>query len=77
MASEEEVLSSTGYPLGAVSPLGLPSPMRVLVDQSVLSEDKISIGSGVRYTTVILSKDSLLRALGEIENGDFCKCEDD
>lgn len=77
MASEEEVLSSTGYPLGAVSPLGLPSPMRVLVDQSVLSEDEISIGSGVRYTTVILSKDSLLQALGEVENGDFCKCEDD
>ena len=36
MASEEEVLRVTGYPLGAVSPFGLPEPLRILVDRSVL-----------------------------------------
>ena len=74
MASEDEVLAATGYPLGAVSPFGTPAPMRVLVDQRVLDEGELSIGSGVRDTTVILSKDDLLRALGDVELGDFCKC---
>ena len=76
MASKEEVLSATGYPLGAVSPLGLPAPMRILVDQSILKEEEISLGSGVRYTTIIMKRAGLIEALGQVEIGDFCKCED-
>ena len=75
MASEEEVIDVTGFPLGAVSPLGLPSPIRILVDRSVLQEDEISIGPGERYTTIIMKQKDLQKALGEIEIGDFCKCE--
>jgi Ala-tRNA(Pro) deacylase len=71
MASEAEVLASTGYPLGAVSPFGLPAPLRILVDRSVLDQEEISIGSGVRYTTILMRKDDLLKALGEVEVGDF------
>ena len=70
-ASEEEVLAATGYERGAVSPFGLPGPMRVLLDESVLSQIEISIGSGVRGTTVILRTDDMMRALGEIEVGRF------
>lgn len=66
-ASPEEVLRVTGYDLGAVSPFGLPSPMRVLVDESVLGPSEISIGSGVRGVTIILERDDMLRALGEVE----------
>lgn len=73
MASEEEVLAATSYPLGAVSPLGLPGPMRILVDQSVLDEEIISMGSGVRNTTIILRSEDLLKALGEVEIGSFCQ----
>ena len=32
LASEEEVLAVTGYPIGAVSPFGLPRPLPVLID---------------------------------------------
>ena len=32
MANEKEVLSVTGYPVGAVSPFGLPAPLRILID---------------------------------------------
>jgi Cys-tRNA(Pro)/Cys-tRNA(Cys) deacylase len=71
LASEAEVLAATGYQPGSVSPFGLPAPMRVLVDRSVLAEDELSIGSGVRYTTVILGRGDLLRALGAYELGDF------
>jgi len=71
MASEEEVLAVTGYRLGSVSPFGLPGKMRILVDRSVFSEEVISIGSGERYTTVIMKTKDMLEALGEYEAGDF------
>ncbi len=63
-ASAEEVRLITGYEIGAVSPFGLPRPMRVLLDESVARETEVSIGSGVRGTTVILATADLLRALG-------------
>jgi Cys-tRNA(Pro)/Cys-tRNA(Cys) deacylase len=71
MASKEEVQQVTGYELGAVSPFGLPKPMRILVDESVFEQAEISIGSGVRNATVILKSADLMNALGEIEVGSF------
>jgi len=71
MASEAEILERTGYPTGAVSPFGLPEPMRILVDESVLQEEEVSLGSGVRYTTVILRRADLMGLLGEAEVGKF------
>lgn len=71
LASEEEVLAVTGYPIGAVAPFGLPQPLRVLVDESVLAQSEVSIGSGHRGTTVILQVADLLRALGDAEVGRF------
>ena len=73
MADESEILTATGYPIGAVSPLGLPGSMRILVDRSVLQEGEISIGSGVRYTTVILDARDLLKVMGQVEVADFTK----
>jgi Cys-tRNA(Pro) deacylase len=67
MANEAEVLAVTGYPIGAVSPFGTARSLRVLVDASVFAEDEISIGSGIRGTTVILKSKDLKRALGEVE----------
>lgn len=73
LARPDEVRAVTGYPIGAVSPFGLPSPMRVLVDQHVFDHLEISIGSGVRNTTVILQSQDLMKALGDVEIGDFVK----
>ena len=67
MANEAEVLAVTGYPVGAVSPFGTKRTMRILVDPGVFVEDEISIGSGVRGTTVILKSADLWRAMGESE----------
>jgi prolyl-tRNA editing enzyme YbaK/EbsC (Cys-tRNA(Pro) deacylase) len=72
-ASEEEVVLVTGYQLGAVSPFGLPAAMRVLVDQSVLLPEEISIGSGIRGTTVIMRSADMIRALGDMETIDVGK----
>lgn len=71
MASPKEILEHTGYVTGAVSPFGLPGEMRILADENVFQEEEISIGSGVRYTTVILRSQDLKRSLDKIEIGKF------
>jgi len=71
LASQEEVLTVTGYQLGAVSPLGLPQPIPILVDESVFAQEEISLGSGVRGTAVILSISDFLVALEPFDRGMF------
>jgi len=67
MASAEEVLEVTGYEIGAVGPFGLPAPLRILIDASVVAQDEVSFGSGVRGTTIFIGVEDLMRALGEVE----------
>jgi Cys-tRNA(Pro) deacylase len=67
MADKDEVLEITGYPIGAVSPFGTATKLRVLVDPNVFVEEEISIGSGIRGMTIILKSNDLKRALGEVE----------
>jgi Cys-tRNA(Pro)/Cys-tRNA(Cys) deacylase len=71
MATEEEVLVVTGYPVGAVSPLGLPRPLRILADASVFRLQEISLGSGVRGVAIIMTSADLQQALGKVEIGIF------
>jgi Cys-tRNA(Pro) deacylase len=67
MATEEEVLQITGYRVGTVSPFGLKHPVRILIDESVLREEEVSLGSGVRQMAIIMKSADLHRALGESE----------
>lgn len=67
MATEEEVLEVTGYRVGTVSPFGLKNPVKVLIDESVLKEEEVSLGSGVRNTAIIMKSADVRRALGEPE----------
>jgi prolyl-tRNA editing enzyme YbaK/EbsC (Cys-tRNA(Pro) deacylase) len=45
----------------------LRNPIKVLIDSSVLKEEQVSIGSGVRSTAIILKTADLRQALGEAE----------
>ena len=67
MATEAEVLEVTGYKVGTVSPFGLKNQVRVMIDASVLREEEISIGSGVRNTAIIMKSADIARALGDLE----------
>jgi len=67
MATEDEVLEVTGYRVGTVSPFGMARPVKVMIDVSVLKEEEISIGSGVRNTAVIMNSVDLQRALADAE----------
>ena len=67
MATEEEVLEVTGYRTGMVSPFGMKNQTRVLIDASVLREEEVSIGSGIRNMAIILKSTDLQRALKDAE----------
>ncbi len=67
MATEEEVLAVTGYRVGTVSPFGLKTPVKILIDASVLQEEEISLGSGIRNTAIIMKSADLQRALDQAE----------
>jgi Cys-tRNA(Pro)/Cys-tRNA(Cys) deacylase len=67
MATEDEVIEVTGYRVGTVSPFGLKNQVKVLIDASVLNEEEISLGSGVRNMAIIMKSADLRRALGDAE----------
>ena len=71
MASGVEVLAATGFVRGAVTPLGLTRPIRILADESVFMNNEISIGSCVRGVAIILKSMDLQVALDQIEIGKF------
>ncbi len=72
-ATEEELLAATGYEHGAAAPFGLPRPMRILIDESVQTQNEISLGSGVRGTAILMKASDLVRALPDAELGSFGK----
>ncbi len=65
MAQRDRLVEVTGYSFGAVSPFGLKQPLRTLADKSIFLPDEVSIGSGVRGTTVIMETAVLRQALGD------------
>ena len=67
MATEEEVLNVTGYRIGTVSPFGLKNPVRILIDESVLRQEELSLGSGSRQVAIIMKSADLRQALQEAE----------
>ena len=67
MATEEEVLEVTGYRIGTVGPFGVKNQVQVLIDASVLKEEEVSIGSGVRNMAIIMQSAELRKALAESE----------
>ena len=57
----------TGYRVGTVSPFGIKTPVKILIDASVLQEEEISIGSGTRQMAIIMKSADVQRALGNPE----------
>ena len=67
MANDEEVLQITGYPPGAVSPIGLKTPVHILADRRIFEQSEISLGSGQRGVAIILASEDLRKAVPEME----------
>lgn len=77
LASEAEVLHVTGYRIGTVAPIGLPSPLRILADEAVFRPEEISLGSGEPNVGVIMKSADLRRVLGAVEVGQFVQTAGD
>jgi len=73
MAEFDEVPQATGYVVGAVPPIALPTQVRVLVDNSVKHYQTVVIGSGVLGYALTLKGSDLLSLLAEAEFDDFTK----
>ena len=71
MASEEEVLQTTGCVPGTVNPFSLTKPMQILVDRSILSLPEVSFGSCRRGVAILLEPEAMLKALKDYELVDF------
>jgi Cys-tRNA(Pro)/Cys-tRNA(Cys) deacylase len=54
MATEDEVQTVTGYRIGTVGPFGLSRQIKILIEAGVLSEEEISLGSGMPNTAIML-----------------------
>ena len=75
MAEFDEIEDTTGYVVGAVPPIALPDSIRVLVDESINSFDKVIIGSGVLGYALALSTTDLLTLLAACDKCSFVKEE--
>ena len=67
MAADEEVLTVTGAVPGTVSPFGLPAPLRILIDEAILSQPEVSLGSGIRGVAILIHPQDLLKAIPGVE----------
>ncbi|MFJ5446369.1 aminoacyl-tRNA deacylase [Methylobacillus methanolivorans] len=73
MAEYDEVPEATGYVVGAVPPIALPTGLKVMVDNSVKDYETVVIGSGVLGYALALKGADLLKMLGDAEQGSFAK----
>ena len=76
MAEFDEVQTATGYIVGAVPPIALPSEIKILVDNSVKDYPIVVIGSGVLGYALSLSSQDLITLLVDAEQGKFTSAWD-
>ncbi|NHV99616.1 MAG: YbaK/EbsC family protein [Thaumarchaeota archaeon] len=63
LATEEEVLNHTGYVAGAVPPVGHVKQVLAIVDESLLSKEKVYAGGGAVNATLEISPIDIVRLL--------------
>lgn len=61
LASPEEVLRETGYPVGAMPPFGHRQPLPTLIDRRVLERLEVYAGGGADDTLLRISPQVILR----------------
>ena len=68
-ASKEEAEKVTNQIYGGISPLGLPSEIKIFIDKEVLKREKIFIGAGNRVSKFFLKPESLVELTqGRVED---------
>lgn len=75
MADADEVRTATGYVVGAVPPVALPSDVKVLVDNSLQAYENLVISSGVLGSAIALKRTDLEKLLTNADHGVFVSQE--
>jgi prolyl-tRNA editing enzyme YbaK/EbsC (Cys-tRNA(Pro) deacylase) len=55
LAQVDEVIEKTGMEYGSITPIGLPKDWLILIDSSILCQEKIIIGSGKLHSKLCIS----------------------
>jgi prolyl-tRNA editing enzyme YbaK/EbsC (Cys-tRNA(Pro) deacylase) len=58
-ASMDTAVSLTGMEYGGITPIGLPADWAILVDQNVIGQERVVIGSGIRGSKLLAATDVL------------------
>jgi Cys-tRNA(Pro) deacylase len=64
LASPEQVLELSGYPVGGVSPFGLSTPLPAVVDASLRRFDTVWVAAGAATAILPIALDDLVRYVG-------------
>ncbi len=64
MASPEFVLSQTGFPVGGVAPVGLRTPLAVVIDESLSARGEIWAAAGSENAMFRLTPSQLVQLTG-------------
>ena len=70
--SADEVLDSTGHPVGGVCPFGLKQELEDFVDESIRQFDKVYPAAGSQNSCIEITPDELFRITGA-QWVDVCK----
>jgi prolyl-tRNA editing enzyme YbaK/EbsC (Cys-tRNA(Pro) deacylase) len=54
-ASMDTAVSLTGMEYGGITPIGLPADWPILIDQNVIEQERVVIGSGIRGSKLLVS----------------------
>ena len=60
----KELLGLTGYIRGGCSPIGMKKKFPTYFDESVTTQERITVSSGARGAQLLINRDELLRFLG-------------
>jgi len=63
LATQEEVLKHTGYEAGGVPPVGHLKPIPSIVEESLLSKERVHAGGGAINATLEISPKDIVRIL--------------
>ncbi len=67
LADENQVQTTTGYPVGAVPPFGHPEPLLTIIDPGILEHDVVYAGGGARDYLIRVETAEILRVTqGEV-----------
>jgi prolyl-tRNA editing enzyme YbaK/EbsC (Cys-tRNA(Pro) deacylase) len=58
-ASMDTAVSLTAMEYGGITPIGLPAEWPILVDQNVIDQQRVIIGSGIRSSKLLFASDVL------------------